>query len=98
MYWSNFSPAWYELTLEELGFELLTKFKEDKNFLGERETTWCIILNCFILIYLSANFIFIFYVVNTILMMADMLFRIPDDDAVAFSFFGTPSNNKDSVF
>jgi len=40
MYWSIFSPLWYELTLSELGFELLTKFKEDKNFLGEREITW----------------------------------------------------------
>eukprot|EP00026_Physarum_polycephalum_P007597 Phypoly_transcript_07661.p1 GENE.Phypoly_transcript_07661~~Phypoly_transcript_07661.p1 ORF type:complete len:262 (+),score=36.25 Phypoly_transcript_07661:126-911(+) len=58
MYWSNFSPAWYELTMNELGFELLTKFKEDKNFLGERESTWY------------------------------MLFRIPDDNDVTFSFFG----------
>eukprot|EP01113_Clastostelium_recurvatum_P048789 TRINITY_DN8956_c0_g1_i1.p1 TRINITY_DN8956_c0_g1~~TRINITY_DN8956_c0_g1_i1.p1 ORF type:complete len:258 (-),score=48.92 TRINITY_DN8956_c0_g1_i1:52-825(-) len=40
MYWSHFSPLWYEITLQELGYELLTKFKEDKVFLGERETTW----------------------------------------------------------
>jgi len=40
MFWSYFSPSWYELTLGELGFEQLTKFKEDKVFLGERETTW----------------------------------------------------------
>jgi len=56
MYYSNFSPAWYELTLSELGFELLTKFKEDKAFLEDRESTWY------------------------------MLFRVPDDNAVAFSF------------
>jgi len=57
MYWSSFSPSWYELTLNELGFELLTKFKEEKTFLGERESTWY------------------------------MLFRMPDDDAVTFSYF-----------
>jgi len=40
MFWSYFSPSWYELTLTELGFESLTKFKEDKVLFGERETTW----------------------------------------------------------
>eukprot|EP01111_Echinosteliopsis_oligospora_P014456 TRINITY_DN5452_c0_g1_i4.p1 TRINITY_DN5452_c0_g1~~TRINITY_DN5452_c0_g1_i4.p1 ORF type:complete len:149 (+),score=44.18 TRINITY_DN5452_c0_g1_i4:254-700(+) len=40
MYWSTFSPAWYELTLQELGFELLTKFKEVKTFLSAPETMW----------------------------------------------------------
>lgn len=40
MYWSTFSVSWYELTLNELGFELISKHKDIQDFLGERETTW----------------------------------------------------------
>jgi len=43
MYWSSFSETWYELTLKEIGFELMGKYKEVKEFLGQRETTWYIL-------------------------------------------------------
>jgi len=36
----HFSVEWYELTLKQLGFELLCKYKEIKEFLGEREVMW----------------------------------------------------------
>jgi hypothetical protein len=40
MYWSSFSPEWYEVTLRDLGFEQSMKFKVESEFLGEVESTW----------------------------------------------------------
>jgi len=33
MYWSNFSVDWYEMTLKELGYELIMKYKDVRQFL-----------------------------------------------------------------
>jgi len=39
-FWSNFSVEWYELTLKELDFELVSKYKENVSIFGSKETTW----------------------------------------------------------
>lgn len=40
MWISNFSVEWVEMTLAELGFELLTKYKEMTSFIDDKESTW----------------------------------------------------------
>jgi len=40
MYWSSFSSQWYETTLQDLGFEFVSKSKEIKNFMGQKEVTY----------------------------------------------------------
>lgn len=40
MYWSHFSVEWYELTLKQLGFELIIKYKDVREFLGEEEVMY----------------------------------------------------------
>jgi len=40
MYWSSFSYSWYEVTLEDIGFDFVSKSKEIKNFNGQKETTY----------------------------------------------------------
>ena len=40
MYWSSFSPSWYEMTLNEIGLDFVSKYKDVRDFLGEKETTW----------------------------------------------------------
>jgi len=40
MFWSHFSVDWYEMTLQELGFRIVYKYQDLKEFLGEQEITW----------------------------------------------------------
>jgi len=40
MYWSSFSVQWYEVTLDELGYEPVSKHKDVRHYLGEKQTTW----------------------------------------------------------
>jgi hypothetical protein len=40
MFWSSFSVEWYEVTLRDLGFDLVCKLRQDKTFLGDVESTW----------------------------------------------------------
>lgn len=39
-YWSSWSPKWYEVTLSDLGMQLVCKFREEKKFLDKIESTW----------------------------------------------------------
>ena len=36
----HFSVEWYELTLKQLGFELIIKYKDVREFLGEEEVMY----------------------------------------------------------
>ncbi len=40
MYWSNFSIHWYEITLEDLGFEFISKSLDVKEFEGGKDPTY----------------------------------------------------------
>ncbi len=40
----NFSVEWYEITLKELGFELVLKYKDVSEFLGQKEVMWYLLL------------------------------------------------------
>eukprot|EP01114_Cavostelium_apophysatum_P001038 TRINITY_DN10898_c0_g1_i1.p1 TRINITY_DN10898_c0_g1~~TRINITY_DN10898_c0_g1_i1.p1 ORF type:complete len:320 (-),score=36.97 TRINITY_DN10898_c0_g1_i1:11-913(-) len=40
MFWSSFSYGWYEVTLEDIGFDFISKSKETKNFNSQKETTY----------------------------------------------------------
>jgi len=44
MYWSQFSPAWYELTVADLLFDVLLKSLQREEFLGETEETFWMLL------------------------------------------------------